>query len=303
MSGIFDFVKKLLPRIERSSIEEDLRVTEKELSTITISAYEAAKDFFSINKPKSKQFQALQSQFYQNVNTPKYSRGSNFVSDIADRVKRLHENTVLLQSKVDESLEKDIFASGLSMRAAFLLRAAANISHVSRYLLSLLNYLYRAESDIDGKLASELDISKAEMKYVEANFARFAMLLNQYSIEKKRFEDMIKELPEVYINEKTQAVVNASVSLGEMGHGVMAGFVGSPIYAIRLQIAAWQNDRYESSKAKKNQLELRLLYLKNKVDNGDDDPTVEREISRLQDRIEKLDKKIHETEAEILGEK
>lgn len=302
MSGIFEFVKKLLPRIERSCVEEDLRVTEKELSTITIGAYQAATDFFQLNKPESKQFKELQSQFYQHVNTPRALRGTNFVWDINNRLKALHENVLVLQSEVDGSLEKDIFAAGLSMRAAFLLRAAANISHISRYLLSLLNYIYRVESALAGPISDNLDISKAEMKYVEANFARFSMLLNQYSIEKKRFADMIKELPSVYINEKTRAVVNSSIDMDQISKGLVSGFVGSPIYAIRLQIANWQNDRYEAAKSKKNQLELRLLYLKNKSETDHDDPVLEREIGRLQDRIEKLDRKIHDTESEILGE-
>lgn len=300
---IFDFVKKLLPRIERQDIEEDLRLTEKELINVSMPAFEAAKDFLNVNPPKSKQFNNLQASFYQVVNTPKLQRGSNFVSDISTRLKTLHDNVVHLQGVIGESLDKDIMSAGMTMRAAFLMRAAANISHISRYVLSLLNYVYTVEALARNEdTPHTIEISKQEIKYVEANFTRFATLLSHYTIPTKDFEKMIKELPEVYVNESTRKAVEASAKFDTISKTYLAGFVGSPIYAVRLMIAQWQNDRYESTKAKKTQLELRLLYLKSQEENGHQDPAIEREISRLQDRIEKLDNKIHETENEILGE-
>ena len=61
----------------------------------------------------------------------------------------------------------------------------------------------------------------------------------------------------------------------------------------------WQNDRYESSRAKKQQLDLRLLYLQMQKEDGMSDPTVTREISDLQARIEKYDRYLREVEESI----
>lgn len=304
MSGIFDFVKKLLPRIERSSVEEDLRLTEKEIVNITIPAYAAAKDFLTLNPPKSKQFTNLHTSFYQIANTPKYERGTTFISDINSRLYKLHEIIIFLQAKIGDELDKDIVSAGLTMRAAFIIRSAANISHVSRYMLSLLNYIYTVEAAARNTDAPShaLEISKQEMRYVETNFTRFVTLLMQYSIEAKNFEKLVKELPEVYVNENTKKAVLATSKTDGANQSFVSGFVGSPIYAIGLVIAQWQNNRYESAKAKKTQLELRLLYLKNKAEGDHEDPAIEREIGRLQDRIEKLDRSIHETEEKILGD-
>ena len=78
-----------------------------------------------------------------------------------------------------------------------------------------------------------------------------------------------------------------------------ANFLPSVIYRVRLVIARWQNDRYESSRAKKQQLELRLLYLQMQKEEGQADPTVTREISDLQARIEKYDRYLREVEESI----
>jgi hypothetical protein len=78
----------------------------------------------------------------------------------------------------------------------------------------------------------------------------------------------------------------------------LSGFVGSAIYAIRLPIAQWQNDRYEAAKSKKQQLELRLLYLQMQSKQKHD-PAIEKEIAVVQDRIDGLEYKLRKTEEDL----
>ncbi len=299
---ILNFIKKLLPRIERADVAEDLRTTEKELLKIGMPAWNAAQEHFKVSKPKSEDVKALQSLFVQNFDYRRAYKATSFIVDIESRLKNLHANVVVIQTMLDTVLEKDIITSGLTVRSVFVLRAAANMSMVSRYLLSLLNYIYMAETaERDEEVYEALTISKAELRYVEQNFPRFAKLFSEYAVEPEGFANLVNNLPEVYVNEKTKSVVTALVGtkaadpFESMG---IAGFVGNPIYSVRLMVAQWQNDRYESAKSKKQQLELRLAYLEMK-EKGKSDPQVEKEISVLQDRIEKLDYKIRETDKEL----
>jgi len=300
--SIFNFVKKLLPRIERHTVAEDLRTTEKEAVNIAIPAWNAAAEHFKLNKPVSDEFADLSMLFYRNFDLRKASKSPSFVMDISRRLPALHENVVYLQSVLDTHLEKDIIAEGLTMKAAFIVRAASNMSLLTRYVLALLNYLYTVEAKAaDTSLDPSLEIAKAEMKYVDQNFVRFVKLLSEYTVPNKDFKAMLESRPDVFVNPSSQNAAAGLFGIGELDpfekYGV-SGFIGNPIYRVRLVIAKWQNDRYESAKAKKQQLELRLLYLQMQKDDKQD-PTVAKEIERLQGRIENYDRYLREVEESI----
>lgn len=301
--SMFDFIKKLLPSIERSNVEEDLRTTEKELSSVSMPSWDAAAIHFKSNKIISTEVKFLEKNFYTIVNIPQGRRNPTFVSEIAKLIQPLHQNTVKLQAEITDKMDKVILRDGLTVRTTFLLRSASNISMVSRFLLSLLNYIYTKEAQARGEaVIPALDISKAEARYIEENFVKFAKLFSQYTIDPDDFGKLLGEMPDSYINDKTKSVLSGVLgSFDPFAKTGMSGFAGSPIYALRLMVAEWQHNRYESAKAKKQQLELRLLYLQNQAENKND-PVIEREILRLQDRIEKIDRKIHETEEDILGD-
>jgi hypothetical protein len=299
---ILNFIKKLLPRIERSTISEDLRTTEKELSKVAIPSWASASEHFRIAKPKSNELQRFQLLFYQHFDLRRAVKSFSFVEDIARRLNNLLVNVTFLQSILEDEMEKDLITQGMTMRHAYILRSASNMSMVSRYLLSLLNYLYMVEAREREEVPNEnLSIAKAEIAYVEKHFATFAQLFSQYAQDPETFRVTLENMPTALVSEKTRGVLQAMLAasskdpLEEVG---MAGFVGNPIYSVRLMIAQWQNERYESAKSKLKQLELRLAYLEMQ-EKGKNDPIVEREIAILQDRIEKLDYKIRETDHEL----
>lgn len=304
--SIFNFVKRLLPRIERSTVAEDLRTTEKECLNIVMPSWDSAATHFKMNKPSSDELQEMSQLFYRNFDMRKASKSTNFIADIARRVPVLHENIAMLQATIDQHLEKDIIADGLTARSAFVLRAASNVSLLTRYLLALLNYMYTVEAKhFDVTLEPGLEISKAEMKYVDQNFVRFVKLFSEYTMPAKEFKALVGEVPEVFVNQQAQNAVAGLYNKDSIDpfekYGV-SGFVGNPIYRVRLMVAKWQNDRYESAKSKKQQLELRLLYLQMQKDEVKD-PGVVKEIERLQSRIEGYDKYLREVEESIAEDK
>lgn len=301
---ILQFIKSLLPRIERSAIADDLRVTEKEFAKVVIPSWNSATEHFKLNKPISDELKTLQLLFTQRFNYNRSSKSSSFIVDVNLRLKNLHENILFINSVLDNEVSKDVIRDGLTMRAAFVIRAASNMSLISRYMLSLLNYIYMAEAqERDQELSEALQISKAEVRYVEETFERFATLYSDYSIEPDLFSKQLVGLPDVFINEKTEAVVRALydkvTDIDPLENGGLAGFGGNPIYMVRLQVAQWQNNRYESAKSKKRQLELRLAYLEMKQKGGSSESSLEKEIMILQDRIEKLDYKLREVDEEL----
>lgn len=300
--GIMDFIKKLLPRFERSAVSEDLRATQKEMEKMVIPSYASAATVFSTIKLESEESKSLQAVYGANMKPARGNLAKNFVLDINNRLKDLLENMQLVASVLDDVVDKDILTAGLTSRSAFVIRAASQMSFMSRYLMSLMNYVYMAESaHRDVEVDEALTISKAEQDYIEKNFHLFTKLFARYSEDPEAFKKMYQTIPEMIVNERTNRMIASMVSAKEvdpMSDVGYAGFVGSPIYTARLAYAQWQNSRYESAKAKKQQLEFRLLYLENQS-KGRSDPGLANEIQRLQDRIEKLDYQLSETDKEL----
>ena len=77
------------------------------------------------------------------------------------------------------------------------------------------------------------------------------------------------------------------------------GFIGSPIYSVRLVFAQWESDRYRALKDKKRLLELRYLHLKLMKDQNQSDINIEREITHLQKHITTIDYKLSKIEESL----
>lgn len=300
--GILDFIKKLLPRVNRADISDDLRTTEKEMSKVVMPSYQLAADAFRTMKLDSEETKSLQAVFSANFKQHRSTSAKNFLIDINIRLKDLFENMSYISNMLDTVVDKDIITAGLTTRSAFVIRSASNMSFLSRYMLSLLNYVYTVEAmHRDVELEPGIEISKAEMKYVESKFHTFVKLFAQYSAEPNEFKRVYEGIPDLIANDRTGKMISAVLSSKEvdpMSATGYSGFVGSPIYTARLAFAQWQNSRYESAKAKKQQLEFRLLYLENQMKDRKD-PALVNEIQRLQDRIEKIDYQLAETDTEL----
>jgi hypothetical protein len=79
----------------------------------------------------------------------------------------------------------------------------------------------------------------------------------------------------------------------------LSGFIGNPIYQVRMAVAKWQNDRYNSAKVTLEQLTLRKIYLDSLKDKGDADPQLTEEIKYTQQRIDKYNQYLREVEEDL----
>ena len=116
-------------------------------------------------------------------------------------------------------------------------------------------------------------------------------ILNRQDLQKQ-----IDRIPEVVVD------VNDATGAAEMhGHNLdplTLGFLPfrwNPIYHIRLKISEWQFARYESAKAERQAIELRVLALQN-ARNGQEDPSVEQQINYYDGVLKDLNYKISKME-------
>ncbi len=297
------FIKALLPKLEKDTLAEDLRITLDELDKIVIPAYNSALPFFKTYSPVSKEVALLSSSFKRNYSNPKMAKQPNFISDICIALPNVRANAETILGQAEQILSEDIISEGLTAKKVLLVRAASMLSFISRYSIDLLNLVYEAEAQATGTPESYESIKLAPKvrERTLKHIVQFGLLLSDYGMEGKKFADSLSAVPDILINSKNASSV-ASVykekEVDPFSDSYMPGFTASPIYHVRLVIAEWQNSRYQANKEKKQVLELRLLYLKQLKDKGSN-AALEREIEYTQNRVTKLERYLESVENDL----
>lgn len=299
---ILNFVKALLPKLEKDNILEDLRVTISELDNVVYPAYQSASDYFKSAKFQSDANQKLSITFYKSFSNNKVIKQNNVILDIYKRLQFIKENAVYISSQIEELFERDIIADGLTAKKAILIRSAEQISFISRFSSDFLSYLYINEAvHFNSEVEESLRLSKEKIAYVEKNLPKFSASLSDLGIPNKDFTKIVGEIPELNVGGKYShavAGVYKESDIDPISGGFINGFVYNPIYHIRLTIAEWQASRYKANKDKKKMLELRLLHLKLQQENKND-PKLEQEIVYIQSRIDKIERYLNTVESDL----
>jgi len=297
---IIDFVKALLPHFGKDRVIEDLRITIAEYENFLVPSVNMASEYLKINKIKSASIKNLSDVFYRNFDLQRSSKQPNFVSEINKRMPYLKENAEYVLEQIEALFEKDIINEGLTAKKAVLLKAASSLSFISSYGSDLLNIIY-SEEEYEITKDKDRTVNKNTTKYVNVNMFKFANILSDYSIPLSDFKKIIGKIPEVVVNTKTENAIRGVYNEKEIdpfSSNRMSKFTYSPIYQIRLIVAEWQSNRYKANKDKKKVLELRLLHLKNILENKQD-AKLEEEIDYIQSRIDKIDRSMREVEESL----
>ena len=299
---IIQFVKALLPHIEKPKLLEDLRVTIAELDNVVMPNYLTASTYFRSEKLKSDNNKDLADAFYQNFDLMRSTKQSSFVADIQKRLEYIKQNSETLLELTEELFEHDIISEGLTARKAVLIKASESISFISRFSTDLLNLVYVNEaSNVDVSVEESIRLAPIVVKTVNRNLPKYARIISDYGIPNETFKKIIGEVPDVIVNSKTANSVAGLYSdkdLDPFTNSYVVGFSGSPIYHFRLLVAEWQASRYKSNKDKKKMLELRLLHLK-LLNDKKNDPKIEQEIVYIQSRVDKIERYLRETEESL----
>ena len=297
---LINFIKGLLPRIDKDTILEDLRVTTTELEQVAIPNYNTAAEYFRTTKFKSDANKNLSDDFYRRFSGG--NKQSTFIGDVSRSLPAVKENAVYIQKQIEELMEKDILNEGLTAKKAILVRSAEHLSFISRFSIDLLNAAYINEaSEVDADVRESMRMSPAAVKHVDVNTGNFAALLAIYSVPNKAFEKSFIGVPDILLSSRTaNSIIGLykEADVDPFSIGYVAGFTASPIYHIRLMIAEWQAARYKANKDKKKVLELRLLHLR-LLNEKKNDAKLEQEINYIQNRVDKIEHNLREVEASL----
>lgn len=296
--SIGKYVSSLLPSFDKGRVEEDLRVLKEELGQTTIPPYEAAAEYFSMEKFNAKECQQFDRLFGNRVNVERKMQG-NYPVTIHHVLQRASETVSMLEGRVDKYFGRDVASSGLTYARANLLRLIEVTYFVSRYARKLLLWTYDEEKKALGRQVGE-PFTKAEIEWIFANRDGFFTALNVLAKPTKEIQGALANIPDMIVVPEEVDVAEQTVGAAKLDP-LRMGIIPiklNPIYHVRLAIAEFQVARYKAGQEEKRALEYRLLALKEIQTDGGGDARLEQQIEYTENRIKKLNHRLAKMEEE-----
>lgn len=303
--NITGFIKKLLPSFDKSDLESDLEISLESIATIQ-ETYTNIEHINKVAKFQSKQVKDLIKEFYKefgNVKTKfRTAPNDNIALDTVNLFKNVKVNGDYLLKEISDAVNDVVVSGALTAYKANMLRAVAHYYFMTRFALDLANFFYIAEAEESGMdLGKDYKLNNKQKEFIVKNMWVYARMLAVYGQEHDTFKARLDGIDEITLpKDQVDEVVDIyNADKVDMFDNLPSGFIGSPIYSIRLVFAQWEADRYKNLKDKKKLLELRFLHLKLMKEQSQSDINVEKEIEYLQKRITDIDYKLAKIEESV----
>lgn len=296
------FIQALLPSLERNDVVDDLKESIKGMEQILPSLGEAV-SHFRLSPMKSEDNEYLRKEFYRNWTAKASKKSGNFLEDIQTGVSNAIDNAKYVLESIQTEGTKYIVSDSVTARHAAVLRASGAMSFIARFVPDVLNLVYVNEAiAANADMRSSIDVKAPARIRVNKNISNLGVAITDYGMPRKEFEKIIGKIPDVFVAGDRADVTDSVYRPSELdpfeSSSVISNAFENPIFSVRMVFAQWQIARHNATKYKLEQLRLRLLHLQN-LQNQQHSPAAEKEIERLQDRIDKIDREIHDTEKEL----
>lgn len=291
---IKDFFKGMLPFFPRSRLQEDIKNSLAEYSTMVMPSLQLAEKEYkgSYKSEGAKALGALYARFGG-------KNAGNIFGDLKTRFAKLGDVYQAIESQLMSEFGETVVTAGLSARTANMIRMINLLGFLNDFALRVTNAIMHFECQAAGSGMNFIsDVTPGEVQYLEKHMIDFSQALDTLSSIKNPAE-ALKAIPDVLIE---NAAVARSFGLGKVDpfnlFGSSMGFRGSPFYWLGMQIAEIQHDRYKKMESRKKALEKRLLAHRRAM-SGSPSPQAEEELEILTSRIAAVDDKMRKYERSV----
>lgn len=302
--NIAEFVKKLVPSLSRSDAEADLSISLEAIQVI-LTTCQGVSEIEKVSKFSSKKAQEAVKEFYSEfgkTGNTKIRMTKKFGDDLGALFVNVLKNGDYFQKELEDITNEIIVTHALKIVKVNVIRAVAHYDFMTRFALDLINYIYLFEAEHGGiEFTSEGQLKKTQIDFIEKNLWIFARLVSFYGENPEDLRDRMEKLTDTVIPKDSVDEVLEVYDANQLDalSSLPSGFVGSPIYSVRLVFAQWEADRYRHLKDKKRLLELRLLHLRMLKENGQADIQMEKEMTSLQKSVTSIDYNLSKIESDL----
>ena len=293
---ILNFVSKLLPNLERSSVLEDVQMLRDAVSSTLLPAFKQAATVIHDRKFSSQLVSDFDEVFRLNV--PTYQR-VGYINGMVAFYTTMIDKLDLILKLIPEEFAKDITRESLTYRKTALLQYVSVVRFVNEYSSRAMLRLVAAEQKAQLGQVDEIDsqLSQGEKTWLVENQTPYFQAIQFLSIPLKDLSSAFEKIPAVTvmperIHEVAQTI--GASNIDPLKLGLISG-TWNPIYHLRSFLVERQVEAYQADKETKRALELRLLALRKSYD-GSQDARVEQQIEYTEARLKRINHSIQEME-------
>lgn len=303
----FDFFKKMLPSFEKRKLLSQLDLVRSELNEIALPAMEVTMmNYASLNidVTKSKMANRLANDLrkrLQTLHNPEFNTATlnNFMQTMHRILMVISQKEELLRQYIEKHFSNIIVKDGLTFKQGHVIRL---IDLLVWYVNCWMNMITQVDVEINeaNGVKPSLVLSRpiAE-RLVTEDYGYFMKLTEIFMTPEKSFLEMVESASEMNISEVASSQIPVVDSTNQPIDPSRSGFmpvIGTAILQIQNWNVSRQIQKYERNKLLKQSLELRLLNLKQKLENGETDPQIQRSIDAINSRLQKIDYDIEKFE-------
>lgn len=306
-TNIVGFVKGVLPSFSRSDIEADMDISLDNIPLI-IESYTNLADILKVAPPTHADNKNTIKAFYKEANTIKHkirlTPTNNIALDTIALFNNIKVNGDFILNEISDAFSDTIVSQALTVYKANILRVVPHFYYMTKYATDFLNFYYANEvENTKSDIGREGKLNAKQKEHIIKNMWVYTRLVMLYGEDHATFKMKLDKLGTINLPKEKAEEIAATNNLDsiDLFNNLPVGFIGSPIYSIRMIFAQMEADRYKSLKDKRRLLELRYLHLKLMKERGETDPAMEKEIEYLQKRISDIDYSLAKIEADIEG--
>lgn len=291
-----DFARGLLPTFKRSKITESIGIIHTRLTSQTLPSYVQADDSQIFQKPKSADVKKrLERIAYHSSRRP--ASGHSALNLVRYNLENSAKVLTLLDNRAKVLFSETETNLGLTYAKATAMRVLQVIDFYEQYAGLLLNYLLIEETRATDAQAATGRLSKAELGQIEAGFDQF--IASSILLEKdiKILEAALKSVPDATITSEGEAVLRATAGDAKVDPMSLRNLSVSanPLWHLAMWKATRQAEQYKAARELRELLQMRIFALQ-KLQNGESEAHIQREIEIHQDRVTKLNFSIQQME-------
>ena len=215
------------------------------------------------------------------------------VNSIEYTLKDMNKSSSDFSGLLDKELPDLISRDSISIKEASILNVVNNYTNVILYTSDLVLYII---SLVDTKLTGQTtSFVKFKLLEIREDLHRYATLLEFFRLNSK---NLIKDLQKqsndrLLVDSKDSGAVSMLSSF--KSRIKLVGFIGNPIYHVKMWLIDNQVNRYEVLKERKKLTELKILDLKARQ-NGENDAKLQKAIEYHENRLESIEHQIRKIE-------
>jgi len=279
-----NYIRSMLPSMEKVQLKEDLRNLQDELTTKSIPPFISAADFFSKDYTfKSRDIQEMQ----KTVNRRIDHRAKNIVLLTKAALEQSASNVSTVMELVDKHYSNDVVRDGMTYLKVNINQYIESMSFMSIYSRRLLLTIYGLEA-LGSSGAVDKSLSR-DLRWIEKRFNDFLVCVTANLKKEKTLKKDFDAIPDMTVKPEAIAAVKESVGgnvIDPNGFGFISASL-NPIYHIRMAWTKWQVHRLRQAEEEKELLEFKLAMLINQR-AGKKDAKLEETIERYESRVQKL---------------